>query len=71
MKTFWILIAGAGVAGAAVFLLRGDFDTAFVLAAIGMVAWFLNYRMQIQAAIAAEDSRQAESIIETKDSHED
>ena len=70
MKTFWLIIAGISIAGAALFLLRGDFDTAFVVAVIGIVAWFLNYRMQMQAVIAAEDSEQEESL-ETKGLHED
>jgi len=58
VKLFWLIIAGGCVAVAAVFLLRGDFDSAFVVAAAGMVAWFLNYRMQVKAALAAKDSDQ-------------
>jgi hypothetical protein len=58
VKLFWLIIAGGCVAVAAVFLLRGDFDIAFVVAAAGMVAWFLNYRMQVRAALAAKDSDQ-------------
>lgn len=61
MKVFWLIVAGGCVAIAAVFLLRGDFDMAFVVAAVGMVAWFLNYRMQVKAALAAKDSDQEES----------
>ena len=55
------MVAGACVAVAGVFLLRGDFDRAFVVAAVGMVAWFLNYRMQVKAALAAKDSDQDEN----------
>jgi membrane protein implicated in regulation of membrane protease activity len=58
VKLFWLIIAGGCVAVAAVFLLRGDFDIAFVVAAAGMVAWFLNYRMQVRAALTAKDSDQ-------------
>jgi len=61
VKLFWLILAGACVAVAAVFLLRGDFDRAFVVAAVGMVAWFLNYRMQVKAALAARDSDQEPS----------
>jgi len=61
VKLFWLIVAGGCVAVAAVFLLRGYFDRAFVVAAIGMVAWFLNYRMQVKAALAARDSDQEES----------
>lgn len=46
---------------AGVFLLQGDFDSAFLVAAIGMVAWFLNYRAQIKEKLAANDFVQEES----------
>ena len=36
---------------AAVFLLRENYDAAFVLAALGAVAWFLNYRSRIRETI--------------------
>ncbi|CAN5815892.1 hypothetical protein BH18ACI4_BH18ACI4_03720 [soil metagenome] len=58
MKLFWLIVAGGCVGVAAVFLLRGDFNSAFVIAAIGMVAWFLNYRMQAKEKILAKDSDQ-------------
>ena len=41
------------VAGA--LLWRRDFDKAFVVAALGMVAWFLSYRVQMKAVVAAAD----------------
>jgi hypothetical protein len=40
---------------AAVLLLRGDFNAAFVAAAIGLVSWFLNYRTQVRQSLATED----------------
>jgi type IV secretory pathway TrbD component len=58
VKLFWLIVAGGCVAIAAVLLLRSDFDRAFVIAAFGMVAWFLNYRLQVKAALAAKDSDQ-------------
>jgi hypothetical protein len=70
VKFFWLMVAGACVAVAGVFLLRGDFDRAFVVAAAGMVAWFLNYRMQVKEKLAAMDSAQEENI-EVNDSDED
>ena len=60
MKLFWLIIAGGCVAVAALLLLRGDFDRAFVVAAVGMIAWFLNYRMQVRAALLARDSNNEE-----------
>jgi hypothetical protein len=50
-------------------MLRGDFDRAFVVAAAGMVAWFLNYRMQLKEKVAALDAQ--EEKIEGTDSDED
>ncbi len=62
MKLFWLILAGSCVAVAAVLLLSGDFDRAFVVAAVGMVAWFLNYRMQVKEKLAATDAAQEESV---------
>jgi hypothetical protein len=70
VKTFWLIVAGTCIAVAAVFLWRGDFDTAFVVAVLGMIAWFLNYRIQMKAIIIPEDSVQEESV-EEKDSNEE
>ena len=47
-----MIIAGLCITVAAVSLLRRDFDTAFVAAAIGMIAWFLNYRIQMKELTA-------------------
>jgi len=50
-----MILAGICIVVAAFFLLRSDFNTAFVIAALGMVAWFLNYRVQMKEVIAAAD----------------
>jgi len=55
-----MIIAGLCITVAAVFLLRRDFNTAFVTAAIGMIAWFLNYRIQMKELRA--DTQQDESM---------
>ena len=70
MKLFWLIVAGGCVAVAGVFLLRGDFDRAFVVAAVGMVAWFLNYRMQVKENLAATDTAQEDNT-EVNDLDED
>jgi hypothetical protein len=62
MKMFWMAIAGLCIAVAAVCMFRGDFSAAFVVAAIGMIAWFLNYRGQMKAIAEAADSKTDESI---------
>ena len=56
MKMFWMIAAGVCIAVAAFFLLRRDFNTAFVVAALGMIFWFLNYRAQMKEVIAAADA---------------
>ncbi len=70
MKLFWLIVAGGCVAVAAVFLVQGDFDRAFVVAAAGMVAWFLNYRMQIRDKDTAMDAAREENV-EVNDLDED
>ena len=58
MKTFWIISAGVCIIVAAVFVLRDDYETAFVVAALGTVAWFLNYRCQLTEMNRAADAEQ-------------
>jgi hypothetical protein len=67
VKTFWLIMAGACSAVAAVFLLRADFDSALMAAVIGMVAWFLNYRRQAKAFVAAIDSEQEDGTEDLND----
>ncbi len=55
MKLFWMIVAGICIAVAAVCILRRDFNTAFVIAALGMISWFLNYRARMKEIIAAAD----------------
>jgi hypothetical protein len=40
-------------------MLLRDFNTAFVVAALGMVAWFLNYRAQMKEIVTAADLEQS------------
>jgi hypothetical protein len=55
MKLFLMIVAGICIAVAAFYLLRRDFSTAFVVAALGMIFWFLNYRAQMKDVIKAAD----------------
>ena len=50
-----MIVAGVAIVVAGVFLWRRDFTTAFVIAALGMVAWFLNYRAQMKEITAAAE----------------
>ena len=61
-------MAGVAIAVAGYFLFHRDFDTAFVIAAAGAVAWFLNYRAQMKqitaAANLAENNNEQEEEID-------
>ena len=70
MKTFWLAIAGCCIVGAALLMLLGHFDGAFVVAVVGMIAWFLNYRAQLQKGLVVEDAT-VEDEIETDRNEED
>lgn len=50
-----MIVAGVCIVVAGVFLLRHDLNTAFVIAVLGLVAWFLNYRAQMKAIVTATD----------------
>ena len=63
MKFLWLVAAGTCILIAAVLLLLGKFDAAFVVAVLGMVSWFLNYRAQV--------SRQLEKQYELNDQEGD
>jgi len=56
VKTLWLALAGCCIAVAAVLMVLGHFDGAFVVAVIGMVAWFLNYRAQVTASLETDDA---------------
>ena len=64
MKIFWMIVAAVAIVVAAIFLWRRDFDTAFVIAALGMVAWFLNYRAQMREITAAADLKEKNKLYE-------
>jgi membrane protein implicated in regulation of membrane protease activity len=55
VKIFWLIVSGVSIVVAAYFLLLRDFDTAFVVAAAGAVAWFLNYRAQLKEITSKAD----------------
>jgi uncharacterized membrane protein YhfC len=60
VKRFWLIIAVLCITVGGVFLLRGHLDAAFVVATIGIIAWFLNYRSQMTEIVNAADSEQQE-----------
>ena len=50
-----MIVSGVSIVVAAYFVLLRDFDKAFVVAAAGAVAWFLNYRAQMREIVAKAD----------------
>jgi hypothetical protein len=65
-----MIIAAVAIVMAGVFLWRRDFDTAFVVAALGMVAWFLNYRAQLKEITAAAELKEENNVYE-EEAYED
>jgi hypothetical protein len=55
-----MILSGLCILVAAFFLLRGELNTAFVIATFGIVAWFLNYRIQMKAIVDAADREQSD-----------
>ncbi|MDT4897269.1 MAG: hypothetical protein QOH25_2346 [Acidobacteriota bacterium] len=54
MGSIWVIASILFLLAAAVFLLRENTDAAFVFAALGAIAWFLNYRSRIRETITEE-----------------
>ena len=69
MKLFWMIVAGFCILVAAVFLLRRDLNVAFVTAAIGLIAWFLNYRIQMREIVDTADAETENLQTEDLDEH--
>jgi hypothetical protein len=52
VKQFWTIVAGVCIVAAGVALWRWHTDAAFIIATLGVLAWFLNYRVQMKEAAA-------------------
>ena len=65
-----MILAGVAIVVAGVFLWRRDFDKAFVIAALGMVAWFLNYRAQMKEIAATAEPEEENNAYE-EETYED
>ncbi len=60
MKVVWIILAGAFGLLAVYFVLKENYENAFVAAAAGAVCWFLSYRQKIRESMPKEDDEQEE-----------
>ena len=56
MKLVWLAIAGVCLVTAAIALWRQQLNAAFVIAAIGVMAWFLKYRSDVKESLTGEGS---------------
>lgn len=70
MERIWIILAAIMVIVAAAFLWRNNVSAAFVTGTLGAVAWFLSYRAQISARLAASEANSEEAETD-KDANED
>jgi hypothetical protein len=55
VKTFWIIVAALCGVTAVFFALRNEYENAFIAAALGAVAWFLSYRVQLREKLGDTD----------------
>jgi preprotein translocase subunit YajC len=58
-------IAGVCILLAALLMWGRDFNTAFIVAVIGVIAWFLNYRSQMKSINTAADAEKDLEVDET------
>ena len=66
IERIFTIVSGLLLLVALIFLWRNNLSAAFVSATLGVVAWFLSYRAQLRAKIAA-----AEPPIERDDDIDD
>jgi hypothetical protein len=70
MGSVWTIASILFLIAAAIFLLRENYDAAFVLAALGALAWILNYRFQIRGKLK-EETKTTEDERDASDDNED
>ena len=46
---------------AVVFVVRDDFEKAFIAAALGAVSWFLSYRVRLRETLGSRDETDGEN----------
>jgi hypothetical protein len=71
MERVWIIASVLGVAAAAVLLLTGYYNAAFVAGALGAVAWFLNFRSRLRATIPKDEETERGAQDEADEADED
>jgi Flp pilus assembly protein TadB len=56
LERIFTIFSGLLLIVALILLWRNNLSVAFVIATLGVVAWFLSYRAQLRAKIAAAES---------------
>lgn len=68
MKLVLMAVVITCLAGAAMAFWRQRLDAAFVIATIGLMAWFLRYRSDLKESLAADGSQpKAEPAADSED----
>jgi hypothetical protein len=62
MKVIWTAIAGICLVAAAVALWGQHLNAAFVIATIGVLAWFLRYRSDLKESLKGTERPVAEDL---------
>jgi len=60
VKAVWMILAGACGVLAIYFVVRENYENAFVAAAAGAVCWLLNYRQQLREWVRKDDVQKEE-----------
>lgn len=55
MKVAWTVIAALCLVAAAVALWELNLNAAFVIAAVGLLAWFLRYRSDLKESLSQDE----------------
>jgi len=56
IERMFTILSGLLLLAALILLWRNNLSVAFVIATLGVVSWFLSYRAQLRARIAAADA---------------
>lgn len=70
MERAWTFVSILCLIVAAVLLLRENYNAAFVAAALGAVAWFLDYRTRISGTIIEADETTEDELEASDDDDE-
>ena len=74
MKHFWMAVSISCLGAAAIALWQQHIDATFVIATIGGLAWFLNYRVRVKELIAdpaAATNKTGDAGVSSDESNED